>query len=78
MLFIQNYIHYHIYSSPPPPPHLPQLHCDLDFKVIALFFYLIDKHEFRRAILSGDRSCLNNTTETKEVMWTNWKEILFT
>ena len=24
----------------------------------SLFFYLIDKREFRRAILSGDRSCL--------------------
>ena len=30
---------------------------DLDFKVLVLFFYLIDKHKFRRAILSGDRSC---------------------
>ena len=43
-----------------PVPCLPlSLHTntnyDQDFKVI--FFYLIDKPEFRRAILSDDRSC---------------------
>ena len=38
---------------------LPHTHAnfDQDFKVIVLIFYLIDKCEFRRAILSGDMSC---------------------
>ena len=34
-----------------------QTNYDHNFKVIVLIFYLIDKREFRRAILSGDRSC---------------------
>ena len=52
MFFIQNYIQYHVFlpPSPSPSPQHTQTHCDLDFKVIVLlFFYLIDKREFRRA-----------------------------
>ena len=47
--------------SPPPLPTPTHTHTnyDQDFKVT--FFYLIDKGEFRQAILSGDRSCSNGS-----------------
>ena len=43
---------------PPPPPHThTHTNYDQDVKVKVLIFYLIDKSKFRRAILSGNRSC---------------------
>ena len=63
MFFIQNEIQYNVsplprlFPLPPPPPPYTHTHYVLGFKVIVYFFYLIDKREFRRAILSHDSFC---------------------
>ena len=72
-------VHPKLYPVPylPPSLHPPNIYThmhththtnyDQDFKVIVLSFYLIDKREFRQAVLSGDRSFLHNAfyrTET--------------